>query len=59
VEQCAAVLRQRQLPRDVRKGSGSFDPLADTIEVMTVHVSKGLEFPVVALTAVSSAPYER
>ena len=33
----------------MRKGANDFDPLADTIKVMTLHASKGLEFPVVAV----------
>ena len=31
----------------MRKSGSDFDPLADTIKVMTMHASKGLEFPVV------------
>nr|MBA3916317.1 ATP-binding domain-containing protein [Terriglobales bacterium] len=37
-------------------GSGSYDPMADTIKVMTMHVSKGLEFPIVALVGVGGMP---
>ena len=32
--------------------SGDFNPAADTIQIMTMKVSKGLEFPVVALPGV-------
>lgn len=53
---CAAALRQRRLPHQVRKGTGQFDPAADSIKVMTMHVSKGLEFPVVALVGVGHMP---
>jgi len=56
MERCAAVLRHRQLPHEVRKGSGTFSPLADTIKLLTMHVSKGLEFPVVALSGVGQMP---
>jgi hypothetical protein len=56
MDRCAAVLRQRGLPHQVRKGSGSFNPAADLIRVMTMHVSKGLEFPVVALSGVGQMP---
>lgn len=56
MEECAAALRQRRLPHQVRKGSGSFDPTADSIKIMTMHASKGLEFPVVALPGVGHMP---
>jgi DNA helicase IV len=55
---CADVLRRRHLPHQVRKRAGDFDPAADTIKVMTLHVSKGLEFPVVALVGVGHMPAE-
>jgi hypothetical protein len=56
--QCAAALQQRQLPHKVRKSAGGFDPGADTIKVLTMHASKGLEFPVVALSGVGRMPEE-
>jgi superfamily I DNA/RNA helicase len=52
----AGVKRQRGLPHQVRKGAGSFDPAADTIKVLTMHATKGLEFPVVALVRASHIP---
>ena len=55
---CADVLRRRHLPHQVRKRAGDFDPAADTIKVMTLHASKGLEFPVVALVGVGHMPAE-
>jgi hypothetical protein len=58
MERCAAVLRYRQLPHEVRKGSGTFNPLADTIKILTMHVSKGLEFPVVAVSGAGHMPEE-
>jgi hypothetical protein len=58
MDECAAALRQRGLPHQVRKASGSFSPNADTIKVLTMHVSKGLEFPVVALPGVGYMPEE-
>ena len=56
MERCAAVLRHRQLPHEIRKGSGTFNPLADTIKLLTMHVSKGLEFPVVAISGTGQMP---
>jgi superfamily I DNA/RNA helicase len=46
----------RQLPYQVRKRSGDFKPHADAIKVLTMHVSKGLEFPVVAMPGVGRMP---
>jgi superfamily I DNA/RNA helicase len=37
-------------------GKRKFDPAADTVKVMTLHSSKGLEFPVVAIPAVDCMP---
>jgi hypothetical protein len=59
IEDIARVLRTRKLPHSVRKSSGTFDPLADTIKVMTMHASKGLEWPVVALAGVGEMPGEK
>ena len=41
---------------DVCKRSGDYNPGADAIQVMTMKVSKGLEFPVVALPGVGHIP---
>lgn len=49
MDECARALQRRRLPHKVRKGARDFDPLADDIKVMTLHASKGLEFPVVAV----------
>ena len=56
MDECAQALSRWQLPHQVRKGSGSFNPLDDTIKVLTMHASKGLEFPVVALMGVGQMP---
>jgi len=41
---------------DVRKRSADYQPSADAIQVMTMKVSNGLEFPVVALPGVGHMP---
>jgi Nuclease-related domain/UvrD-like helicase C-terminal domain/AAA domain len=53
---CADALHQRKLPFNVRKRSGDYNPAADAIQIMTMKVSKGLEFPVVALPGVGHMP---
>jgi superfamily I DNA/RNA helicase len=53
---CARALAQRRLPYKVRHRSGDFDPFADSIKVMTMHASKGLEFPVVAVAGLWQMP---
>ncbi len=51
--------RKRKLPHQLRRSSSSvFDPAHDSIKVMTLHVSKGLEFPVVALVGAGRMPAE-
>jgi superfamily I DNA/RNA helicase len=56
MDMCATALNQRKLPFNVRKRSGDYNPAADTIQIMTMKVSKGLEFPVVALPGVGHMP---
>ena len=53
---CAHALHQRKLPFNLRKRSGDYNPAADAIQIMTMKVSKGLEFPVVALPGVGHMP---
>lgn len=56
--ECANALRARGMPHQVRERSGDFAPLADSIKVMTMHASKGLEFPIVAVPGVGQMPEE-
>ena len=59
MDMCAEFLRKRKLPHQLRRNSSSvFDPAHDSIKVMTRHVSKGLEFPVVALVGAGRMPAE-
>jgi hypothetical protein len=53
---CADALDYRRLPYNMRKRSGDFIPGANAIQIMTMKVSKGLEFPVVALPGVGHMP---
>jgi hypothetical protein len=54
--ECASALSRKGLPFTVRSGTGSFDPSSNTIKIMTMHASKGLEFPVVAIPGVGLMP---
>jgi hypothetical protein len=56
LDECAHALNRLKLPHQVRKGSGTFNPSADSIKVLTMHVSKGLEFPVVAIVGAGRMP---
>ena len=47
---------QRKWPHRVRNKSANFNPGANAIQVMTMKVSKGLAFPVVALPGVGHVP---
>ena len=49
---CASTLAKRGVPVQNRIGPGDYDPLANSVKVMTMKVSKGLEFPVVAIPGV-------
>ncbi len=53
---CADALQQRKLPFNLRQRSGDYNPTANAIQIMTMKVSKGLEFPVVALPGVGHMP---
>ena len=56
MDACAAALRKRGLPHEVRKAAGCYHPQLDSIKIMTMHASKGLEFPLVALPGVGLMP---
>ena len=56
MDQCAQALSHRKLPHQVRKRAGDYRPNRDAINVLTMRVSKGLEFPVVMLPGVGQMP---
>ena len=45
-----------RMPCSMRKRAGDYNPGANAIQIMTMKVSKGLEFPVVALPGVGHMP---
>lgn len=50
MDMCQELLNKRKLPQQLRRITSSvFDPANDSVKVMTLHASKGLEYPVVAL----------
>lgn len=53
---CAEALKRMQLPYQLRKGTGQYHPARQAIKVMTMKVSKGLEFPVVAIPGLGHMP---
>ena len=56
MDECAHALKDRKLPHQVRKRAGDYKPNLDKINVLTMRVSKGLEFPLVALPGVGQMP---
>src|SRR5690606_5755216 len=59
-ERIAQRLRASRIPvhwpADVKRGR-VFDAADDTVKFLTMHASKGLEFPVVAIPAMDRMPY--
>ncbi|MCW2311020.1 DEAD/DEAH box helicase [Rhodoferax antarcticus] len=51
-----SALQHRHMPHQTRWRRGDYTPEGDCIKVMTMKVSKGLEFPVVALAGVGHMP---
>lgn len=53
---CARTLNRARLPHQFRQFTGSFHPNDDTIKVLTMRASTGLEFPKVALVDAGQMP---
>ena len=53
---CASALSHRKLPHQVRKRADDYGSDRDAIIMLTMSVSKGLEFPVVLLPGVGQMP---
>jgi hypothetical protein len=53
---CAYALRKRHLPYAVRRKTGDFRPGQPRVTLLSMRVSKGLEFPVVAVPGVGRLP---
>lgn len=61
-ERITRVLGKRKIPFDWinrDKASRHFNPEADAVKVMTLHSSKGLEFPVVFLSGIGYLPTQK
>jgi superfamily I DNA/RNA helicase len=61
-EKAVDALKAAGIPFDwLQEGQSSrrFSPSRDSVKVMTMHSSKGLEFPVVAIPGVGFMPYEK
>ena len=59
IDVCASALRTCGMPYQLRKRAGDFKPAEDAIKVLTMKVSKGLEFAVVAIPGLGRMPLER
>ena len=56
MDACASELRQRSIPHAVRRRPGDFRPDEDSVKILTMRVSKGLEFPLVAIPGLGRLP---
>ena len=56
MDACASALRHRRIPHAVRRRPGDFRPDEDNVKILTMRVSKGLEFPLVAIPGLGRLP---
>ena len=56
MDECAKALGRFKLPHALCREPGSLAPHEDSIKVMTMHTSRGLEFALVALVGVGQMP---
>jgi superfamily I DNA/RNA helicase len=52
IDACCRVLNELSIPFQKRQGRQRMDPGANLVKVLSIHGSKGLEFPVVAIVGV-------
>jgi superfamily I DNA/RNA helicase len=52
IDACCRVLNELNVPFQKRQGRQRMDPRANLVKVLSIHASKGLEFPVVAIVGV-------
>jgi len=56
MEQCSLAMERTRLPHQKRTSTCPYDPASDTVKIMSMAASKGLEFPVVALPGIGAMP---
>lgn len=56
METCALALAYKRIPHHVRRTTGDYLPREDAVKIMSMRVSKGLEFPVVAIPGIGLMP---
>lgn len=59
-ERIAEALKRRRIPTDAQQlSNGVFDPAQDSVKLVTMHSSKGLEFPLVCIPGLDGMPDKR
>lgn len=53
---CNGALRYQRVPHQLRRGAGDYDPHSDTVKIMSLQASAGLEFDLVVIVDSGEAP---
>ncbi|WP_095542248.1 3'-5' exonuclease [Vandammella animalimorsus] len=53
---CHGALRYQHIPHQMRRGTGEFDPAADTVKLMSLQACAGLEFELVVIVDSAEVP---